>query len=58
MGLIPTDPAAARAHFLRWIRSGKGYYSPPAYAARLLVAVLGLGGMQQNELFFWAKKPC
>lgn len=58
MGLIPTDPVAARAHFLRWIRAGQSYYSRPAYAARLLVAVLGLGGMQQNELFFWATKPC
>lgn len=58
MGLIPTDPAAARAHFLRSIRSEQGHYSPLAYVARLLVAALGLGGMQQHELFFWATKPC
>ncbi|MDO9091403.1 MAG: hypothetical protein Q8R98_06500 [Rubrivivax sp.] len=58
MGLIPADPVAARAHFLRAIRSAQGHYSRPAYAARLLVAALGLGGMQQSELFFWATKPC
>ena len=58
MGLIPSDPTAARAHFLRSIRSAKGHFSRPAYAARLLVAALGLGGMQQSELFFWATKPC
>lgn len=58
MGLIPSNPIAARAHFLRAIRSAQGHYSRPAYAARLLVAALGLGGMQQPELFFWARKPC
>ena len=58
MGLIPSDPVAARAHFLRAIRSARGHYSRPAYAARLMVAALGLGGMQQSELFFWATKPC
>lgn len=58
MGLIPSDPTAARAHFLRSIRSAQGHHSRPAYAARLLVAALGLGGMQQPELFFWATKPC
>ena len=58
MGLIPSDPTAARAYFLRSIRSAQGHYSRSAYLARLLVAALGLGGMQQAELFFWAKKPC
>lgn len=58
MGLIPTDPIAARAHFLRSIRSARRQYSRPAYAARVLVATVGLGGMQQHELFFWATKPC
>lgn len=58
MGLIPCDPVAARSHFLRSIRSAQGHYSRPAYVARLLVATLGLGGMQQPELFFWATKPC
>lgn len=58
MGLIPCDPVPARAHFLRTIRSAQGQYSRPAYTLRLLVAFLGLGGMQQHELFFWAKKPC
>ena len=58
MGLIPSDPPAARAHFMRSIRSAQGHHSRLAYAARLLVAALGLGGMQQSELFFWATKPC
>ena len=58
MGLIPCDPRTARAHFLRSVRSARGHHSGPAYAARLMVAFLGLGGLQQSELFFWAKKPC
>lgn len=58
MGLIPCDPVPARAQFLRAIRSAQGHHSRPAFAARLLIAHLGLGGMQQQELFFWARKPC
>lgn len=58
MGLIPCDRAAARAQFLRAVWSAQDQYSRPAFAARLLVATLGLGGLQQQELFFWATKPC
>lgn len=58
MGLIPCEPKPARAHFLRAIRSARGHYSRPAYAMRVLVAWLGLGGMQQSALFFWATKAC
>jgi hypothetical protein len=58
MSLVPCEPSPARAHFLRTIRSAQGHYSSPAYALRLLVALLGLGGMQQPQLFFWATKPC
>lgn len=58
MGLIPCAPVPARAHFLRAIRTMRGSYGRSAYAIRLLAAFVGLGGMQQPELFFWAKKPC
>lgn len=58
MGLIPCDRAAARAQFLRAVWSAQDQHSRPAFAARLLVATLGLGGLQQQELFFWATKPC
>lgn len=58
MGLIPTEPVAARAQFLRAIRSAHGHHSTVAYALRWLLAWAGLGGLQQNELFFWARKPC
>lgn len=58
MGLIPCHRVPARAQFLRAVWSAQGNYSRPAFAARLLVAHLGLGGMQQQELFFWAQKPC
>lgn len=58
MGLIPCDRAAARAQFLRAAWSAQDQYSRPAFAARLLVATVGLGGLQQRELFFWATKPC
>ncbi len=58
MGLIPCHPAAARAHFLRATRASQGHFNPVAYGARLLLARLGLGGMQQAQIFFWARKPC
>lgn len=58
MGLIPSEPVPARAQFLRVARSAQGHHGRFAYAARLLIAHLGLGGMQQRELFFWARKPC
>jgi hypothetical protein len=58
MGLIPCHAAAARAQFLRATRASQGHFHPLAYAARLLLAHLGLGGMQQSHLFFWARKPC
>ena len=58
MGLIPCEAVPARAHFLRMIRSAQGHYSRPAYAMRLVVAYLGLAGMQQPELFFWARNSC
>ena len=58
MGLIPCERQAARAHFLRSIHSAQGHYSRPAYALRVLLAYFGLAGMQQPQLFFWARKPC
>jgi hypothetical protein len=58
MGLIPDDRAASRAQFLRAVRAEQGHFSAPAYAARVLLAQLGLGGLQQLQLFFWARKPC
>jgi hypothetical protein len=58
MGLIPCERVASRAHFLRSIRAAQGHYGHSAYAARLLMAWLGLGGMQQAQLFFWARKAC
>jgi hypothetical protein len=58
MGLIPCEPRVARATFLRAIRSARAHFTPAAYATRYAAAALGLGGMQQSELFFWAHKPC
>lgn len=58
MGLIPSEPVPARAHFLRSIRSAQGHHGRVAYALRLTVAYVGLGGMQQPQIFFWARKPC
>lgn len=58
MGLIPTEPTAARAEFLRSVRATRGHYSLPGYVPRLLLAWLGLGGLQQGQLFFWARRPC
>lgn len=58
MGLIPCDAVPARAQFLRSLWFAQGNYSRPAFAARLVIAHLGLGGLQQQELFFWARKPC
>lgn len=58
MGLIPIDFIAARAQFLRAIRSERGHFSPLAYAARIGLSQVGLGGMQQAHLFFWGRKAC
>jgi hypothetical protein len=58
MGLIPADRVAARAEFLRSVRAMRGHYSVFGYAPRLLLAWLGLGGLQQGQLFFWARRPC
>ncbi|MBS0444993.1 MAG: hypothetical protein JSR59_03485 [Proteobacteria bacterium] len=58
MALIPSDAAASRAHFLRAVRSSRGGYSLPGYAARIALARLGLAGLLQSDLFFWARKPC
>lgn len=58
MALVPCRPAAARAHFLRAVRSSRPHCSGLGYAARLLLAWAGLGGIFQQQLFFWARKPC
>ena len=58
MGLIPIDFNAARAQFLRAIRSERGHFGPLAYAARIGLSQVGLGGMQQANLFFWGRKAC
>lgn len=58
MGLIPSDTVAARAHFLRSVRSSRHLYGRLGYALRLVLAAAGLGGTLQPELFFWARRPC
>lgn len=58
MGLIPSQGAASRAHFLRAIRSTQGRCGRAGYALRLSLAHAGLGGMLQPQLFFWARRPC
>ena len=58
MGLIPSQGAASRAHFLRAIRSASGHYGRIGYAVRLLLAQVGWGGVLQPQLFFWARRPC
>ncbi|MCW5661954.1 MAG: hypothetical protein KIT60_29985 [Burkholderiaceae bacterium] len=58
MGLIPSEPVAARAEFLRAIRATRGHHSRLGYVLRLALARLGLGGLQQGQLFFWAQRPC
>jgi hypothetical protein len=58
MALIPCDAAASRAHFLRAVRSSRGGYAPLGYGLRLALARLGLAGLLQSDLFFWARKPC
>lgn len=58
MGLIPVDPVAARAQFLRLVRASRGHHSPWGYLLRLTLARLGLAGLQQGQLFFWAQRPC
>lgn len=58
MGLMPTEPVAARAEFLRAVRAAHGHHSRLGYVMRLALARLGFGGLQQGQLFFWAQRPC
>ena len=58
MGLIPSDIVAARAHFLRSVRSSRHHYGRLGYALRLALTRAGLGGTLQPQLFFWARRPC
>jgi SAM-dependent methyltransferase len=56
--LVPSAPAAARAHFLRALRRTRDNYSPLGYAARVAATALGAGGTMQPHLFFRARRPC
>lgn len=58
MALVPSQRAAARHHFLRSARSTWHATRPGVRELRFALAWLGLGGMAQGELFFWARKPC
>lgn len=58
MGLIPCEAQASRNWFLRSVRATFGQRGPLSYGARFMLAFLGLGGLQQSELFFWARRPC
>jgi len=58
MGLVPSEAAAARAHFLRAVRSARHHWRASGHVVRLALCWAGLGGMLQGELFFWARRPC
>lgn len=58
MALVPVQWRAAREHFLRAIRRTRRHYRPAGYGMRLALAAVGLGGMLQPQLFFWARRPC
>lgn len=58
MSIVPLAWLPARAHFLRAIMRTHEHYTLPGYLMRLLLAYLGLGGLLQPHLFFWARRPC
>ena len=58
MSIVPLAWLPARAHFLRSIRRTHEHYTLAGYAVRLVLAHLGLGGLLQPHLFFWARRPC
>lgn len=58
LGLVPVEWRASRAYFMRAVRSAQGSFTQAGYLARLAVAALGLGGMFQQHLFFWARRSC
>ena len=58
MALVPCQPQAAKAHFLRAIRAARSHHGHLGQGLRLLLAQLGLAGMLQGDLLFWAHKPC
>lgn len=58
MALVPCQAQAAKAHFLRAIRAARSNHGHLGQGLRLLLAHLGLAGMLQSDLLFWAHKPC
>jgi len=58
MGLAPSDPQAARRHFLRDLRSTSHTRGVAGHYLRWAVARVGWGGSFQSQIFFWARKPC
>ncbi|MBK9135273.1 MAG: hypothetical protein IPM15_13300 [Betaproteobacteria bacterium] len=58
MGLIPAESRTERPEFVRAAHAGRGTHGALGFLARLALAHLGLGGLQQRHLFFWARKPC
>ena len=58
MGLVPVQQDAARAHFVRAVRSAAPNHSTLGHALRLALALGGLGGLMQEHLFFWAEAAC
>lgn len=58
LALVPIHRQAARLHFLRAVRRTRREYHPAGYALRLAMAAMGLGGLLQPHLFFWARRPC
>jgi hypothetical protein len=58
MALVPAEVRTARRHFLRATHASRMSYRPAGYALRLMLAQLGAGGAFQNQIFFWARKPC
>lgn len=57
MGLIPATPAGNLV-FARAAWAGRGHHRWVGFLSRLVVAHSGLGGLQQEHLFFWAQRPC
>lgn len=58
MALVPTQATAAKRHFQRTVERNQPLYGAWGYGVRWLIARLGLGGLLQPQLFYWARRPC
>lgn len=57
-GLVPSEPAAARAYFRRLLRTAPPQGAFPGRILRIALARVGCSHLLRDDLFYWARRPC